>query len=65
MKFKFVHPISMNTPNVGVCSPGEVKEYKDDDPRCQQLKRSSFFKEVQEHKIKKVKKVKDNEEDKV
>lgn len=63
MRFKFVHPISMDTPNVGVCDPGEVKEYRDDDPRCQQLKRSSFFEEVKEQRKEKAKKVKDNEEE--
>lgn len=62
MKFKFKYHTALDTPLVGVCQPGEVVEYEDDDPRCQKLLRSSFFEKIEE-KPKKKRLKEDNEEE--
>ena len=52
MKFEFTGPTPMNTPLVGKTKPGDTREYEDDDPRCERLLRSSFFKPIVEHNTK-------------
>jgi hypothetical protein len=63
MKFKCTANNKINTPLIGKTEPGDVVEYKEDDPRCERLLRSSFFKQIIEHNTKADKKVKEDKED--